>query len=77
MGEICLVPLKTNPFGGFWSVKIDPIPIKEHLTRNDHVFMAALRFSPDGSRLVGVDHDGKVVIVDLKAREHVRDKGFE
>ena len=66
-GEICLVPLKANPFDGFWSVpRSDPIPIRHKLTRNDSVFMVALRFNTDDSKLVGVDHTGKVVIVDLQ-----------
>lgn len=65
-GKLCLVPLRADNRGGITSdVLKDLIEIKEwNLGENDY-HMVAIRFDPEGKRLVGVNSHGAIRVLDF------------
>lgn len=66
-GQIWLLPIEPNEQGGIRSAET-PEKVAVKLASGLVGRAASLRFSPDGTRLVGADHKGNVVVI---AFEHM------
>lgn len=61
-GKVGIMSLQRLKKGGITSSGDAPVAIKRKLGRHLSVFEAAVRFSPDGKRLVAVDKLGNLIV---------------
>lgn len=65
-GRVSILPLGASEAGGVCGKTNGMVVAEKGLCEQKGAVGAALRFEPGGERLVGVDKEGKVVVVDFE-----------